>query len=152
MKSRKRSKKQENRTQGVHSNKASRAEPGTLSHHLSSRCSRRQRYQVSLLPLPYGVTNRRIGAAATINLPHPLKKKEHITNRKKTRKEGREGPNPLICCKSRLLKHPSTHSPTQKKTKKKRKKSTKTGKRGLEPAHLASYCCKQYIMNISAAV
>ena len=49
-------KKQENRTQGVHSIKAFRlcykAEPGTLSHYLpSSFCSRRQRYQVSLLPL-----------------------------------------------------------------------------------------------------
>ena len=49
-------KKQERRTPGVHSNKASRlcyeAEPGTLSHCLpSSSCSRRQRYQVSLLPL-----------------------------------------------------------------------------------------------------
>ena len=48
-------KTQENRTQGVHSNKASRlcykAEPGTLSHHLPSSYSRRQRYQVSLLSL-----------------------------------------------------------------------------------------------------
>ena len=44
-------KKQENRTQGVRSNKVSRlcykAEPGTLSHYMpSSSCSRRQRYQV----------------------------------------------------------------------------------------------------------
>ena len=40
----------------LHSNKSSRlyykAQTGTLSHHLpSSSCSRRQRYQVSLLPL-----------------------------------------------------------------------------------------------------
>ena len=43
---------QENRTQGVQSNKASRlcykAEPGTFSHYLSSSWSRRQRYQVSI--------------------------------------------------------------------------------------------------------
>ena len=48
--------KQENLTEGTHSNKYSRlcykAEPGTLSHHLPySSYSRRQRYQVSLLPL-----------------------------------------------------------------------------------------------------
>ena len=46
---------QENRAQGVHSNKASRlcykAEPGTLSYYLSSSFSHRQWYQVSLLPL-----------------------------------------------------------------------------------------------------
>ena len=64
-KRRKQDKKQENRTQAVDSNKASRlcykadsnkasrlcykAEPGTLSPGLpSSSCSRRQRYQVSL--------------------------------------------------------------------------------------------------------
>ena len=39
----------------LHSNKSSRlcckAETGTLLHHLPSSCSRRQRYQVSLLPL-----------------------------------------------------------------------------------------------------
>ena len=65
--------KQENRTQGVksysrrlHSNKSSRlcykAGTGTLPHHLpSSSRSRRQRYQVSLLPLssPPPRTNQR---------------------------------------------------------------------------------------------
>ena len=42
-------------SRGLHSNKSSRlcykAETGTLPHHLPSSCSRRQRYQVSLLPL-----------------------------------------------------------------------------------------------------
>ena len=44
--------KQENLTEGTHSNKYSRlcykAEPGTFSHYLSSSWSRRQRYQVSI--------------------------------------------------------------------------------------------------------
>ena len=47
--------KQEHRTQGIHSNKVSclcyKTEPGTLPHNLPSSRSRRQWYQVSLLPL-----------------------------------------------------------------------------------------------------
>ena len=101
--------------------------------------------------------NRRIGAAAIINaLKHPKKKNEKQSEKKKALNEGREGSNPLIwsptdAVNSKLLKHPSTHSPTQKK-KKKIEQNTKTGKRGLEPAHLASYCCKQYIINRTVAV
>ena len=49
-------KKQENRTQGVDSNKAPRlcykAETGILSHGLSTSYSRRQRYQLQVAVLP----------------------------------------------------------------------------------------------------
>ena len=58
--------------------------------------------------------------------------------------------SPTAAENSILLKNAITHSPTRKKHEKKRKESTNTGKRGLKPAHLASYCGKQYIVNSTA--
>ena len=40
--------------------------------------------------------DRRIGAAAIIDTPHPPKKQERETKRKKAQKQEREGSNPLI--------------------------------------------------------
>ena len=39
------------------------------------------------------------------------------------------------------------HHQPKKRTQNKATKSTKTAKRGLEPAYLASYCGKQYTIN-----
>ena len=69
-KSRKQGTKARNRTQVVHSTKSSRlcykADPATLSHHLHSySCSRRQRYQVSLLPLSSVPTREKINEKRT---------------------------------------------------------------------------------------
>ena len=99
----------------------------------------------------YGVKNRITGAAATINPPHPPKKKNGKQSETKGKKREKRGLEPThlesyCCCKQYI--YSSTHSPThspKKRTHKSEKTSTKTAKRGLEPAHLTSYCCKQYI-------
>ena len=98
----------------------------------------------------YGVKNRRIGAAAIINTRHPPKTKRRKTRRKSTKRGEREPFiwRPTDAVNSTVLKHPLTHSPTPKK---KTKKATITLKRGLEPAQLACYCCKQHFINRTAA-
>ena len=82
------------------------------------------------------------------------KQSEKSTKREKRGLEPTD-PESYCCCDSTLLKctHEPTHPP-KKRTKEKRKKSKKfkkkTGRRGLELAHLASYCCKQYISIITS--
>ena len=97
--------------------------------------------------------NRRIGAAAIINRLHLPKNKERKTERQKSTEGGeREGPNPLIWSPIAAVNsttftqeplNPITHP--KKNIKKAGGKDAKTAKRGLEPAHLTSYCCSNTI-------
>ena len=107
----------------------------------------------------YGMKNRRTGAAAITNPPHPPKEKNGKQSEKNTKRGKIEGLNPLswsptAAVTSTLFKHPLAYSPTRKRTKKTTTKSniknTKTAKRGLEPAHLTSYCCEEYIFYSTA--
>ena len=91
----------------------------------------KNRYQVNF---GYGVKNRRIGAAATINPPHPPKEKNGKQSEKKSTQK-REGSSqviwsPTAAANSTIVKHPLTHSPTQKRKKKSEKSARKQGRKG----------------------
>ena len=124
--------------------------PKKVRHTFGNLDSQKQVY------FEYGFKNKRIGAAAIID-PSSTPKKERKTKRKKAQNQRREGLNsviwsPTAVVSSTMLKNQLTHSPTQKKNEKKQKKTQKTRKRGLEPAHLASYSCKQYKYIINSTV
>ena len=82
---------------------------------------------------------KKIGATAIITPPSQPKEKNGKQSEKKAQKEGEERTRTQSPGNSAI--HPFT--PIKRKKKKGKEKEAKTGKRGLEPAHLASYCCKQ---------